>query len=1139
MVTSSLYRSAVRALFVLLPVVLAAAGVHAAPTIADAPIATTPSTTIRPNVMFVLDDSGSMDDDFIPDGVNYRNLCFGAASINRIFYDPTKKYAPPPKADGTLFPDATFTSAKKDGFSSTSSTVNLSNLSNLSTPETEVAKNTDSRFYYSTHTASGTPKCGNTYSRTNFAVVTDENSIAAPSGVDAKTNYANWYSYYRTRMLTMRSAAGRVFVDVDSSRFRIGFSTIHTKSGEDGSEFLNIRNFDAPDQKTKFFELLYGTKPSGYTPLRSALAQAGRYYANKVSNQLDPVQYYCQRNYTILSTDGYWNSNDEPSGWNKQLGNSSKYGNQDGPNVAGVVRPQLDDVKKGTNTGGAGAEDTLADIAMYYYKTDLRTSALGNCTGAVTGQDVCENKVNTINGVDEAAHQHMNTMTLGLGVSGLLTYDPNYLTQASGDFFNLKQGSKAWPNPIENSGAERIDDLWHAAVNGRGKYYSASDPTEVAASLAQSLAGIEAELGSGAAAATSNLQPVSGDNFVFLATYETQVWVGDLQRMQVDPTTGVVSKTVDWRAATRLNAKVAAATDTRNIYYFDASTTNKLKSFEYTNLSSTLKANFDNLCPASGTAKLSQCATLGTAEKAAATGDNLVKYLRGQKGLENASGNTTKVFRNRVDKLGTSNVLGDIVNSVPVYVKKPSFRYADTGYAAFKTSQALRVGTVYTAANDGMLHAFDADTGDERWAYVPTAVMGNMHRLADEDYPNSHRFLADGAPTVGDIYDGSAWSTILVAGLNKGGRAYYALDVTDPAAPKALWEYTEADLGYTFGNPIISKLKNGTWVVMFSSGYSDGTLSGSGNGFLYVLNAKTGALISKIPTYTSGTTAAGTTTAPSNLGYINAWVQSTLDNTVARVYGGDMLGNVWRFDVDNNLGPSGIEAFLLARTRTSSGAVQPITTRPELSEVKVGGTRYALVSVGTGRYLSIDDAGDTTTQSVYTFKDTLSTTSLGVLRDNTNMVQQTLGALTVTGTSRAARTIVSPKTVSWSTQDGWFVDFNLSAGERVNVDMTSQLGILTVGTNIPETTACTTGGSSWLYFLDITSGSFLSTSKDGAAGYFVGNTLIEGLTTIQNTTGATQTLVVNNKGDITTENNPPPPSNAGSARRISWRELKN
>lgn len=1123
-----------RGLCIVMAITAASHNIHAATAIADSPIATTPSASIRPNVMFVLDDSGSMDFDYLPDEVNYDNLCFGAAFINRIFYDPTKRYAPPPKADGTSYPDSSFNNAKLDGFSETASSVNLGDLSNLSTPSTEVANKKNSKFYYSIYTGNGAPKCGSGYSRNDFTIITASTAIVAPSGVNALTNYANWYSYYRTRMLTTRSAAGRVFSDIDATRFRIGFSTIHTTTD---NEFLSIANFDSGTQKADFFARLYGTNPSGFTPLRSALNRAGRYYANKIPGQTDPVQYSCQRNYTILSTDGYWNSNDEPSGWNEQLDSKSTIGNQDGPSVAGIARPQLDDVKTGTTTGGTGASNTLADVAMYYYKSDLRTPALGNCTGAISGQDVCTNNVSPV-ATDPATFQHMNTITLGLGVSGLLNYDPNYLTQSSGDFFNLKQGSKAWPNPIANSGAERIDDLWHAAVNGRGRYYSASDPAEVAASLEQSLQAIDSQRGSGAAAATSNLQPVAGDNFVFLATYQTKFWVGDLAALTIDPITGVVSTASSWKAAARLNTKFPTSiTDSRNIYFFNSASANKLASFEYSNLPAALKANFDNLCPSSGATKLSQCASFGPAEKTAATGVNLVNYLRGHLGFENATGNTLKLFRNRVDDQGTRNVLGDIVNSVPVYVKKPRFNYVDTGYSSFVASNATRAGTVYTAANDGMLHAFDADTGDERWAYVPTAVMGAMPQLADENYPNTHKFLADGAPTVGDIYDGSAWSTVLIAGLNKGGRSYYALDVTDPAAPKALWEYSEADLGYTFGNPIITKLKSGTWVVMFSSGYSDGTLSGSGNGYLYVLNAKTGVLISKIPTYTTGTTAAGTTAAPSNLGAINAWVDRTFDNTVSRVYGADMLGNVWRFDVDDNLGPAGNEAFLLAQTLTSTAAVQPITTKPELSEIKVGGTRYALVSVGTGRYLAQSDLGDTTLQSVYTFKDTLSNTSLGVLRSNTGMVSQTLGALTTT--TRSARTIVSPKTVSWATQNGWYIDFGLSAGERVNVDMTSQLGILTVGTNIPETNACTTGGTSWLYFFDVTGGSFLSTSKDAVAGYFLGNSLIEGLTTIQNTTGATQTIVVNNKGEITTEDNPPPPPSANSSRRTSWRELKN
>lgn len=125
----------------------------------------------------------------------------------------------------------------------------------------------------------------------------------------------------------------------------------------------------------------------------------------------------------------------------------------------------------------------------------------------------------------------------------------------------------------------------------------------------------------------------------------------------------------------------------------------------------------------------------------------------------------------------------------------------------------------------------------------------------------------------------------------------------------------------------------------------------------------------------------------------------------------------------------------------------------------------------------------------------------------------------------------------WARKVGWYVDLSLSSGERVTVDMQQQLGILTVATNVPETSACSAGGSSWLYFLDVGSGSFVSTSADEAVGYFLGNTLVEGITTFEKSGGGTGTLVVDNRGGIRNEDNPPPPPLLGGARRTSWREL--
>ena len=131
--------------------------------------------------------------------------------------------------------------------------------------------------------------------------------------------------------------------------------------------------------------------------------------------------------------------------------------------------------------------------------------------------------------------------------------------------------------------------------------------------------------------------------------------------------------------------------------------------------------------------------------------------------------------------LGHNRSVGDIVNAEAVYVKTPLVNYADTGFAAYVSAQASRQGMVYAAANDGMLHAFNATTGAETWAYVPSIVLPTLYKLADKNYPALHQFYVDGTPVAGEIYDGSAWKTIVVGGLNNGGRGYYALDVTNPA----------------------------------------------------------------------------------------------------------------------------------------------------------------------------------------------------------------------------------------------------------------------------------------------------------------------------------------------------------------------
>lgn len=815
-----------------------------------------------------------------------------------------------------------------------------------------------------------------------------------------------------------------------------------------------------------------------------------------------------------------------------------------------------------TTTSGSsgGVLDTLADVAEYYYTTDLRDSALSNCTGvpispATTGLNVCGA---TTTG---DLNQRMVTFTLGLGASGQMQYSSTYATATSGDYFNVKNGTSAdptngiciwqssgtcnWPAP-ESDSQKNIDDLWHAAVNGRGSYFSATNPATLSSGLQSALAGVNAQLGSSAAATTSNPNVTSGDNFVFSTTFNTGVvdkggWDGQLVRNQLDLVTGVVSSVNDWEARSQLDTKAAAGT--RNIYFFDSAATNKLKSFTWANLSAAQQAYFSLATLTATTTGLTQfCASgstcLSSTDQTAAAGSPLIDYLRGVRTNEGITTDVSKYYRLR------SYVLGDIVNAEAVYVKTPLLSYADSGFSDYVSDQASRQGMVYAAGNDGMLHAFNASTGVEEWAYIPSVVMPNMYKLADKNYSSLHTFYVDGTPVTGEIKLASItsgaekdkWRTILVGGMNNGGKGYYAMDVTVPGTPKAMWEFTDANLGYTYGNPVITKLKDGTWVVIFASGYNN---VGDGVGRLYIVNAETGALIRSI------STGVGSTTTPSGLSKINAWVDAAnTDNTTLRIYGGDLLGNVWRFDVNGDIGASGYDAHRLVTLygNTAGTITQPVTSKPELGEV----SGKAVILVGTGRFLG---ATDLATQSFYAIKDNLDTASfINPKASSSGFIKQEMGETTcpagtptsVCTSGQTVRVSINEATVDFTSDNGWYLDL-IGTGERANTDPTLALGTLGFTTNLPNTSACTAGGTSFRYFLDYTKGTPVSTARSsstgtGVIGVSFGNALatrgvfvrLPNNTIVQLTRLSTGTTVTSNV---------PIGSGASTTKRVSWREL--
>ncbi|SNT29833.1 type IV pilus assembly protein PilY1 [Noviherbaspirillum humi] len=942
------------------------------------------------------------------------------------------------------------------------------------------------------------------------------------------TNFANWWAYYRNRIQLMQTVVSRAFSVLDD-RFRVGYMTIAFDPTTPTDGFMNLSDFTSGNRAI-WYQKLFKARPHAGTPLHAALARAGRLYGGKLNNSSldgvqvsDPVQFSCQRNYAILATDGVWSA-PKPNEAVKLDG--SDIGDEDGD----LDPPQKDGLK---------LSKMLADVAAYYYKTDLRTGC------ASSAANVCDNNVPT-SPSDPASHQHMTTSTIGLGLSGLLRYTTDYETAADSDFQFIKNGVVAnpsngicswqlsgvctWPSS-QNSALSRVDDLWHAAVNGHGKYFSAYDSNDLSDALNKTLAAVIDRIGDAAAVTISNPNLAAGDNYAFSSVFTNNIWNGDIYQQLLDLNTGEVKPTKSWSAATKLDANPQAYAN-RKIYLFNAGAANGLRQFDWNNLSNQEKSYFSLAWIGS----LSQLCSSGTnclssAAKANVEGANLINFLRGHRALEGIQSDISMPFRKR------SSILGDIVNSEAAYIKAPLYAYADSGYAAFKQAKSTRAGMVYVGANDGMLHAFDALSGEEKWAYVPSMVLPNLYKLADKNYSTKHVYFVDGTPVQADVYIGGEWRTILVGGLNAGGRGYYALDVTDPDAPKALWEFTNKELGYSFGKPEITKLAgSGTWVVLFAFGYnnvdSNGSSSqGDGKGHLFVVKAMDGSLVRKI------STEVGTIDTPSGLAQIRAWVDDATNNTAKYVYGGDLLGNLWRFDINNDAATGNPK--LLATLKDAQGKAQPITSKPELGQVE----GYPMVYVGTGRYLGISDISEFNQQTLYGIKDPGTGGGYGIPRNNAAFVRQTISIGTCP-TGSLASICSAGETVRTGTANavdlanaaGWYMDLP-TTNERVSTDPQLVLGTLLFTANSLDSgsNVCSLGGQSYLYFLDYRSGGPVPNYSNGVIGSTLGSSLSTRAVAAVLPSGkitATERL-----SDNTTVVKTPPIGSASIPRRVSWREV--
>ncbi|HKT74471.1 MAG TPA: PilC/PilY family type IV pilus protein, partial [Steroidobacteraceae bacterium] len=629
---------------------------------------------------------------------------------------------------------------------------------------------------------------------------------------------------------------------------------------------------------------------------------------------------------------------------------------------------------------------------------------------------------------------------------------------------------------IDGDGKPSSSNEWD--TNGDGvpdNYFFVTNPSQLEAQLSSAFNAILAHAGS-ASAASVNSGSISNDTRIYQATFDTSSWGGHLFAFQIY-TDGTLNPAQAWDAATGFPAPSSRVILTTN---------------------------------GSGAGIPFKWGSLSTAQQAlfyptdtASVGQLRLNYLRGDRTQEQSVGGA---FRNR------DSPLGDIVNSSPTYMGKPPFRYQDSmesaPYSAFRTTNASRTPMVYVGANDGLMHAFNASAnstlpdppgaGSEVFAFVPSALLPNLYKLTSPSY--THLYYSDGSPTVGDAFYASAWHTVLAAGLNKGGREIYALDVTNPtsvtestASSTVLWEFTsaqDADLGYTYSRPAIVRMHNGVWAAVFGNGYNS---TGTGHAVLFVVNIQTGAVIAKIDTMVGS---AGTPNGLATPGLADV----DGDGIVDYIYAGDLLGNMWKFDVTSSTASNWKVAYTVSTAPAplftavdSLGNPQPITERPQIG---FGPSGVGLVVLfGTGKLIESTDRNVDTAhpkvQSFYGIFDANTGASTDTVSGRSLLQQQTILAeasvvvptlqtdgTTVNETDNVR--VVSQNRVNTATQHGWYIDLvspvNGYEGERSISDPILRNGEIIFTTAIPNSDPCAYGGRSWLMDMEALTGGQLAFS---------------------------------------------------------------
>lgn len=833
---------------------------------------------------------------------------------------------------------------------------------------------------------------------------------------------------------------------------------------------------------------------------------------------------------------------------------------------------------------------------------------------------------------DPAMWPHVVQFAVTLGAFGNLTYsddmdcnkDTNGLGAGNNDQCFLRtgqtnsSGAAGWPRPNgSGSGiAANIDDLWHAALNSRGAFFVATDPSSLVQHLADIISSILARAQSSTSTAVSN--SVQGSNTKgYTAGYDSGSWSGYVYKLTL---VGDTTTAAEWDAGCLMTGGTfvpIAPTSTMpprgqcqvssppptppaRIIFTSKKSGSSLVGvpFEWSDLGSTEQGylNLDptttDVDPVTGQMVMTAIPTaLATND---GNGTDRVDYLRGKRDNETAPTSETLPRQFRIRK----SLLGPIIASQPTYIAGPTGGHQDiypvgspeqaaaapcknglaaagcNSYEKFVKTNINRRPMLYVGANDGMLHALDALTGKEVWAYVPNMLYGNGHMTQLTNPSNTLVAGVDDTPVINDVFftSDSKWHTILIGSMRLGGRGIFALDITDQgnpadesaAAGKFLWEFTnlnDADLGYTYASANLGRLHNGKWVVVLSSGYFPQKLqeasatygknatpdnapgASSTVSHLWILDAATGALIRKIDTPATVKSYGLSTPVLGDFG---------LDQVDDVAVAGDLAGNLWRFDLTNT-DPTqwSVEAMFQAytnnspcsTTNTTGLGCEPITVMPQaFGDPATGSLIYVF---GSGEYLG---PSDRTASSVLGTNHFFGVRDFGTGSSKYPMHESDLVSQTLTQDASGIRSLTS-STVP-ATSGGWMIPLNVSgvSGERnvVRAGRLASAGSAILYSLIPgaNNDPCTPGRTGAVMQVNASTGGAMTPPSTPGGSSVVGAIVMN-----PPATGGGGVLSPQGGGSITVLGVSLPGANVNESlrldgglpiwRRTSWRELLN